>query len=125
MKKLFLCCITVLALNSPAISQTALVGMTAGGGVSLPGNIFSIVPGDTSLQQQYTFETTVGRNPGRSQCIEAGGKLYGMTSSGGADGAGVIFQYDYITDTYTKKIDFDYYTNGGSPYGSLMLAANG
>jgi uncharacterized repeat protein (TIGR03803 family) len=55
----------------------------------------------------------------------ANGKLYGMTSQGGASNLGVLFEYDPTTATYTKKIDFDGTTKGRYPYGSLMEATNG
>jgi len=47
------------------------------------------------------------------------GKLYGMTTNGGANDLGVLFEYDITTDTYTEILDFDR-TNGSQPYGSLI-----
>jgi uncharacterized repeat protein (TIGR03803 family) len=41
-----------------------------------------------------------------------------MTSSGGLSGVGVLFEYDPVGATYTKKIDFNS-TNGSNPTGSL------
>jgi uncharacterized repeat protein (TIGR03803 family) len=53
------------------------------------------------------------------------GKLYGMTSYGGTNYEGVLFEWDPVTDTYTKKLDFNIPEKGGGPRGSLMQAANG
>jgi len=56
------------------------------------------------------------------------GKLYGMTFQGGtvdAGQAGVIFNYDPVTDIYTKEYDFlydDYFE--GYSHGGLVLHGN-
>jgi uncharacterized repeat protein (TIGR03803 family) len=44
-----------------------------------------------------------------------------MTKSGGAYNLGVLFEYDPLSDIYTKKIDFDGSNNGSYPFGSLIL----
>lgn len=59
-----------------------------------------------------------------SDLVEANGKLYGMTRSDGAFNWGVLFEYDYLSNIYQKKIDFDN-NNGALPHGSLMKATNG
>ena len=46
-----------------------------------------------------------------------------MTSYGGQYDYGVIFEYDTLTNTYTKKIDFDGSNMGSHPMGSLMQAS--
>jgi len=49
-----------------------------------------------------------------------------MTQTGGANSAGVLFEYDAATNTYTKKLDFSSLTNGGTyPISSLMQSSNG
>ncbi len=53
------------------------------------------------------------------------GKLYGMTRSGGAYNQGVIFEWNILTNTYTKKIDFNRSVTGQFPRGSLIQADNG
>jgi uncharacterized repeat protein (TIGR03803 family) len=50
------------------------------------------------------------------------GKMYGMTTYGGSNAAGVIFSFDPSSSTYTKLKDFDY-TNGGNPNGNYLLQA--
>lgn len=50
-------------------------------------------------------------------------KLYGMTYEGGEIGNGVIFEYDPVTNVYTKKKDFNG-DDGANPRGSLT-AYNG
>lgn len=51
-------------------------------------------------------------------------KLYGHTKQGGANNLGTLFEYDYVTNTYVKKIDFDL-ISGGNPVASLLLASDG
>jgi len=48
------------------------------------------------------------------------GKLYGMTSSGGSNNSGVLFEFDPATGTYTKKLDFDG-SNGSRPYYTHLI----
>lgn len=54
----------------------------------------------------------------------ANGKLYGVTSEGGANNKGVLFEFDPNTLVYTKKFDFDS-LSGYAPGAGLTLAANG
>jgi CSLREA domain-containing protein len=66
----------------------------------------------------FDFDGANGQNPWGS-LIEVGSKLYGVTSSGGANGRGVIFEYSTSTNSITQQFDFTG-TNGRSPYGSLI-----
>jgi hypothetical protein len=47
------------------------------------------------------------------------GKLYGVTSAGGANNVGVIFEFDPATSIYTKKYDF-VSLEGATPSGNLV-----
>ena len=112
-------------------SDGMLYGVTSHGGAattSPEGVLFQYNPNTNALTKKVDFSalTTTGRLP-CGKLIEANdGMLYGMTSQGGADDNGVIYQYNPITSTYTKKIEFSRDNNGGSlPYGSLMLASDG
>jgi uncharacterized repeat protein (TIGR03803 family) len=49
--------------------------------------------------------------------------LYGVTSVGGINGAGVIFSYNPTLNIYSKKYDFG--SEGSFPAGSLTLHSNG
>ncbi len=57
----------------------------------------------------------VGINSLKSQAV-----LYGVTTQGGTNDSGVLFEYDPATNTYTKKFDFGG-SNGSWPSSSLLL----
>ena len=127
MKQLILILSLALAtLLNTSKAQSLLMGMTSQGGDGA-GVIFGLQPGSTSYTQQNNFGMDYpGSNPAYSElCQAANGKLYGMTYQGGANGMGVLFEYDASTATYTKKLDFNGTSNGSYPWGSLMQAANG
>jgi uncharacterized repeat protein (TIGR03803 family) len=102
-------------------------GVTSAGGQYGKGTIFKTDSSGNNQSMQYNFVVqNEGANPLSNQLTEASdGKLYGMTSNGGANNMGVLFQYDPATSTYSKKLDFAGATNGQSPRGSLMQASDG
>ncbi|MEI6849452.1 MAG: choice-of-anchor tandem repeat GloVer-containing protein, partial [archaeon] len=106
-----------------------LYGMTTDGGASTCGGskcgaLFQYDPATNIYTKKVDFDFTKGRTPMGSLTLGSDGKFYGMTSAGGANSVGVIFQYDSATNSYTKKIDFDG-TNGSSPQGALTLGSDG
>jgi len=106
-------------------SDGMLYGMTPNGGANDSGVIFQYNPTTSTYVKKFDFSTTSGSNPYGSLMQASNGMLYGMTSSGGANGWGVLFQYNSATNTYIKKLDFAGTTNGGNPKGSLMQASDG
>ena len=66
-----------------------------------------------------------GSAPNGSLMQASDGMLYGMIYYGGANSDGVLFQYNPLTSTYTKKLDFAVATSGSYPSGSLMQASDG
>ncbi len=105
-------------------SDGMLYGMTYQGGANNDGVIFQYNPAANTYSKKLDFDVNNGQNPYGSLLQASDGTLYGMTSSGGANGNGVLFQYNPITNTYSDKFDFDG-TNGDSPQGSLMQASDG
>src|SRR5437763_105573 len=84
---------------------------------------FKINPNGTSYVSSYGLSIlNPGSSPYSSPCQASNGKLYGLTSSGGATGNGILFSYDPSANVYTKLLDFNG-ANGASPYGSLIQAA--
>src|SRR5208283_1609006 len=53
------------------------------------------------------------------------GNFYGTTQEGGANGDGVLFQFNPNTSTYTKEFDFVGTANGANPIGNLIQASDG
>ena len=101
-----------------------LYGTTFNGGGSSGGVIFSCDPASATYIKLYDFDITNGSKPTGSLLQASDGKLYGLTSFGGAENVGVIFSFDIATNTYTKLYDFDN-TNGAGPAGSLIQLKNG
>src|SRR5205085_12269220 len=56
---------------------------------------------------------------------ESAGKFYGTARSGGANGAGALFDFVANTSTYTLRHEFIYAPNGASPVNGMTLAPNG
>lgn len=94
-------------------------GTTYSGGSESSGMLFSFVPGSNAYQSWHNFGMSGGgANPVGSLAV-MGGKLYGTTEQGGANGQGVLYEYDPGTFTYQELYDFDG-TDGGGPNGALL-----
>lgn len=103
-----------------------LYGMTERGGASDMGSLFEYDPNTDVFIKKINFTGTINGSYPKGSLVQASnGKIYGMTSEGGANNYGVLFEYDPITSTFTKKLDFAGITNGRNPYGSLTQASNG
>lgn len=107
-------------------SDGLLYGMTYKGGVNDAGIIFRYDPITLVYTKLFDFDPVPsGKYPTGSLVQAPDGKLYGMTNRGGTNDYGVIFQFDPVSLTYVKKLDFSTVSSGRWPIGSLMLAANG
>jgi uncharacterized repeat protein (TIGR03803 family) len=84
------------------------------------GVIFEWNPITNIYTKKIDFDESSGFYPTEFLTLKDG-KFYGTTThGGGASSGGTIFEWDPVTNVYTKKIDFDY-SNGGSPNGSLVF----
>jgi uncharacterized repeat protein (TIGR03803 family) len=98
---------------------TYLYGMTCLGGKHDSGTIFRIKQNGTGFLKLHEFANdTNGCLPFGSLIIQ-GNELYGLTSAGGTNHAGVAFKIQRDGTGYVKLYDFDG-TNGTRPYGSLI-----
>jgi uncharacterized repeat protein (TIGR03803 family) len=104
-------------------SDGKLYGMTAEGGSSDAGIIFSFDPSNNVFTKLHEFDIISGRYA-TGNLVESNGKLYGMTNMGGTNDVGVIFTYDPANSSFTKLHDFDI-ASGSMPFGSLTLASDG
>jgi hypothetical protein len=48
-----------------------------------------------------------------------------MTFTDGPDSVGTLFEYDYATNYYAIKVNFDKARTGGHPAGKLVQASDG
>ena len=124
---LFTCFLIINGSSYGQIPQ--LWGITNYGGPTNTGSsqgiIFKINADGSGFSSVHGFGTEmIGGLPSADFCLASNGKLYGFTDRGGAEGAGVLFEYDLNTNHYTKKIDLNS-SNGGYPDGSLIQAPNG
>ncbi|MCP4438865.1 MAG: T9SS type A sorting domain-containing protein [Aureispira sp.] len=100
-----------------------LYGTTANGGDSSVGVFFEYDLTTNTYIKKHDFDGVSGAVPLGSLIQGTNGKLYGTTAYGGDSSAGVFFEYDLITSTYSKKHDFG--ADGVEPWGSLMQGTNG
>jgi uncharacterized repeat protein (TIGR03803 family) len=105
-------------------SNGKLYGLSRNGGPEGIGVLFSYDPVTASYKTEKKLDIATGHYPNGSLLQANDGKLYGMTSEGGANGYGVIFSYDPTTSLYKKLVDFNY-TNGANPLGSLIQGKDG
>jgi len=95
-------------------------GSTSLGGNHNNGVIFEWDPNAHTYTNKFSFDSlTTGGKP-HATMVYYSGKYYGTTSEGGINGAGVIFEWDPVTNIYTKKIDL-IASEGSTPNGSLVV----
>jgi uncharacterized repeat protein (TIGR03803 family) len=99
---------------------TYLYGLTRRGGTMDVGTIFKIKTDGTGFVKLFDFTgPATGSEPWASLIID-GSYLYGMTNSGGVNNSGVIFRIKTDGSGYLKLYQFNYATDGSSPYSSLI-----
>lgn len=107
-------------------SNNKIYGVTSDGGANSQGVLFEYdVQNDTLIKKVDFLDSISGAHPFGSLIQASNGKLYGMTSEGGVHNVGIIFEYDYQSETLTKLFDFGGLTMGKNPKGSLLEASNG
>ena len=125
MKKVFIL-LAILFISSTTIKAQGIYqlwGTTQYGGNDNTGVMFSTDAIGNQFTSRHQFNSyNPGANPMYSELIEYNGKFYGMTLNGGSVGLGVIFEWNPITNIYTKMIDMNA-ANGSKPNGSLSLYA--
>jgi uncharacterized repeat protein (TIGR03803 family) len=107
-------------------SNGLLYGMTAHGGTSDKGILFSINPANFAYSVLVNFDGTgSGDLPEGSLMQASNGKLYGMTRFGGANNDGVLFSFNPVGNTFSKILDFNDAATGKFAKGDLLEASNG
>lgn len=114
----------LVAITTPAITQTTWWGMTANGGTSDIGTIYTITEAGP-YAKKYDFTRNDGGDPKCDLVKATDGKYWGVTEFGGDNGVGTIFNYDPATGIYTTVVELVSSTQGARPIGGLIQAANG
>jgi uncharacterized repeat protein (TIGR03803 family) len=110
--------------GSLVFNNGKLYGLTSAGGNFNHGVIFEYTISNQSYQILAHFNgTTNGRNPFGSVTL-LNNKLYGLSYQGGSFNAGVLFEYDFSTDSLNAKVELDGTNSGRNPFGSLYLVNN-
>ncbi|MHB8260973.1 MAG: choice-of-anchor tandem repeat GloVer-containing protein [Bacteroidia bacterium] len=99
---------------------TYLYGMTQNGGGTGAGLLFKIKPDGTGYAKLTDFFGQNGQFPAGSLIYDGSTFLYGMTTYGGATGAGTIFKIKPDGTGYADLFDFNGTTTGGAPTGDLF-----
>jgi uncharacterized repeat protein (TIGR03803 family) len=97
-------------------SANIMYGMTPDGGANGFGCIYEFNTSTNIVTLRYSFQNTGdGANPKGGLTLSTfNGKLYGMTSLGGVNNYGVIFEFNPVGFVYTKLADLTS-TTGTSP----------
>lgn len=107
-------------------SNGKLYGLTTSGGANSSGVLFEYEITTNTYIKKIDFNGTNGSGPNGSLIEASNGKFYGLTSSGGANSRGTLFEYDYATNGLTVKRSFSSSFNGYyNPRGSLIEASDG
>ena len=99
-----------------------LYGMTQLGGLYFPGGILFSYNYNLPFQAPIDlvdFHDTIGYQPMGSLIKASDGNLYGMTSNGGDNHHGTVFNFDPSTNVYTKLHAF-IGTDGSGSFGDLI-----
>jgi uncharacterized repeat protein (TIGR03803 family) len=101
-------------------SNGKMYGLTSAGGTNSVGVLFEFDPSNNTYSKLYDFSAANGQTPRGSLRQAANGKLYGLTQAGGTNGLGVVFEYDIVGNTYTKKLDLSL-SSGNSPLYTQLI----
>ncbi|MDA3893547.1 MAG: PKD domain-containing protein, partial [Salinivirgaceae bacterium] len=103
-----------------------LYGMTSKGGSKDAGVLFEFNPATNAVTKTLPFDSlATGANPSGALLLVNDSLMYGVTSKGGANTYGVLFEYNFVKGTLDKKFDFEQYGPGAEPLIGLMQANNG
>ena len=109
MKKFLFLLLIFLCNNIRASAQGIykLWGMTQAGGNDNNGTIFTTDYAGNNFSQRYQFNNIVNSGGGpEGDIMFFNGKYYGLTVLGGEENKGVLFEWDPVTNVYTRKIEF-------------------
>ncbi|WP_176214677.1 choice-of-anchor tandem repeat GloVer-containing protein [Reichenbachiella faecimaris] len=107
-------------------SNDKLYGLSSSGGAAGRGTLFEYDLINDTFDKKIDFFAAPDGQEIEGEFVEASnGRLYGTARQGGLENTGVLFEFNPVSNTYTKKIDFITDENGGEPRSQLILAPNG
>ena len=106
--------------GSLTMSNGKLYGMTTWGGNNNNGVIFELDPATNGYTKKIDLQISDGGIPDGNSLTLYGGNFYGMTTTGGSNSVGVIFEWNPVANIYAKKFDFDS-VDGSTPHGNLTF----
>lgn len=116
----------VMVRSTLAFLNDKLYGLAVAGGDANAGTIFEYdIPSHVVIDKHHFIYAEDGAAPYGTLTQANNGKLYGVTSKGGAGNGGVLFEYDPVSDAFTRHVDFAYTGKGIDPRGTLALGVNG
>ncbi|MBC7389658.1 MAG: T9SS type A sorting domain-containing protein [Opitutaceae bacterium] len=99
-------------------------GIKSWGGSNNMGILFEWNPTTNIMTKKIDFNGLVNGSYPDGSLLLVNGKFYGMTSAGGNNNLGTLFEWDPSNNVLTKKIDFNGVGNGASPISSLRMQNN-
>jgi uncharacterized repeat protein (TIGR03803 family) len=115
--------------GTPVLDSAGNVyGTTTAGGKNNLGVIYKLVKGTTAYTEKviYNFGAN-GTKPNGGVVLDAAGNLYGTTTAGGRNGAGIVYELVYNNGFYVAERSLQAFIgiNGAIPYDSLILDSGG
>ncbi len=101
-----------------------LFGATSVGGDSNNGTIFQIASGSNTITPLASLNGANGSYTAASLVMDSTGNLYGVSTGGGANTNGSVFELGNGANTITTLASFDG-SNGSYPNGALVLDSEG
>lgn len=77
-----------------------------------------------TIIKKADFKSATGKSVYSTMLLAKNGKLYGTTDFGGIANEGILYEYDPITDSIIKKVDFSNSTVGAYPGVRIMELDN-
>ena len=105
-------------------SSGNLFGTTGSGGASGDGTVFEVTAGSGTVTILTSFDGADGANPVGGVVEDNSGNLFGTTESGGASGAGTVFELAAGSGSITILSSFNG-SNGQNPHAGLIENSGG
>lgn len=101
-----------------------LYSVASSGGVYNKGVLYEFDIPTNNYTKKFDFDGINGSSPSTTLLKASNGKLYGCTFSGGINyDSGVLYEYDPSTSVYTKKFDFNAFSDCGGFWDRLVECA--